>query len=466
MSAGVAPGLWAKSDETTDAAMTFRSPGHLMPLALAALAGGCAHYQPAPLAERPALVAALPDMPAHPLSAAEVATLAVARDPDLVAARAKGGVAEAQLVQAGVLPNPSLTGAFLPLISGAGTVPAWNLGLAQDIKALLVYRPKRRGARDSVAQVRADLLWQEWQVAGEARQLATDIASREQTRLLLQEAVTILEHRYRVTQRALAAGDVTLVTAAPSAVGYQQARTNLQTLDQQQLQDRHKLNALLGLTPDAVLPLAPVGAVAPLDIAAARATLDTLPARRPDLLALRFGYAAQDEALRAAILAQFPDLILGGSTSSDNSRVVNAGPTLQLGLPLFDRNQGNVAIARATREQLRAEYAARLSATVGQVGALLSELAQLRDQLAAVERDLPAARAAAVRASTAFGNAALDERAYVDLVTNRFTKEQEVQTLKLALLDRQIAIEALIGAGLPGVDTLGLTDPGTRGAAR
>ena len=91
---------------------------------------------------------------------------------------------------------------------------------------------------------------------------------------------------------------------------------------------------------------------------------------------------------------------------------------------------------------------------------------QLRSQLATVERDLPAARAAAARASAAFGSAALDERAYVDLVTNRFTKEQEVQTLKLALLDRQIAIEALIGAGLPGVDTLGLVDPGTKGAAR
>ena len=469
MSAGIAGGLWADPDETTEAAMTLRPPGRLMPLALAALAGGCAHYQPAPLAERPALAAeaaALPGMPSHPLSAGEVAALAVARDPDLVAARTKAGVAQAQLVQAGVLPNPSLTGAFLPLLSGAGAVPAWNLGLAQDIKAFLVYRPKRRGARDSVAQVRADLLWQEWQVAGEARQLATDIASRDQTRLLLQEAVTILDHRYRVTQRALAAGDVTLVTAAPSAIGYQQARTNLQTLDQQQLQDRHKLNALLGLAPDAALPLAPIGDVAPLDIAAVRNALDTLPARRPDLLALRFGYAAQDEALRAAILSQFPDLILGGSSSSDNSRVVNAGPTLQLGVPLFDRNQGNVAIARATREQLRGEYAARLSTAVGQVGALLSELMQLRSQLAMVERDLPAARAAAARASAAFGSAALDERAYVDLVTNRFTKEQEVQTLKLALLDRQIAIEALIGAGLPGVDTLGLVDPGTKGAAR
>ena len=62
--------------------------------------------------------------------------------------------------------------------------------------------------------------------------------------------------------------------------------------------------------------------------------------------------------------------------------------------------------------------------------------------------------------------AALDERAYVDLITNRFTKEQELATLRLALLDRQVAVSTLLGLGLPGVETLGLVDPGTRGAAR
>lgn len=435
----------------------------------ASLLAGCAHYQPAPLADRPALVSdmrALPGIPAGPLSVANIVSLAIARDPDLVAARAKRGVAEAQLVQAGVLPNPSLTGAFLPLVSGAGTAPAWNFGLAQDLKALLTYRPKVRGARDAARQVRADLLWQEWQVAGRARQLATDIIERERSRALLVEAATLLRHRYDTTQRALAAGNVTLMTAAPSALGYQQARANLQALDQQQLQDRHRLNALFGLAPEVIVPLSPTPDIAPLDIAAARASLPSLPDRRPDLLALRFGYAAQDEALRAAILAQFPDFILGGSASSDNSKVVNAGPTLQIGVPLFDRNQGNVAIARATREQLRAEYAARLDATTGEIGALLAEMEQLRAQLATVTRDLPAARAAAARASLAFGASALEERAYVDLVTNRFAKEQEVFTLQLALLDRQIAIEALLGIGLPGIDPRDLPDPGTKGAAR
>ncbi|WP_204272317.1 hypothetical protein, partial [Escherichia coli] len=48
----------------------------------------------------------------------------------------------------------------------------------------------------------------------------------------------------------------------------------------------------------------------------------------------------------------------------------------------------------------------------------------------------------------------------------RFSKEQEAMTLETALIDRQVAIQTLIGAGLPAVDTLGFPDPGTAGAAK
>lgn len=435
-------------------------------IALLCLIAGCAHYAPAPLASAPPLAASVAELPAHPLGPDGIAALAVARNPDLVATRAKRGVAAAQSVAAGVLPNPSVSGAILPLISGVGTVPAWSFGLTQDIKALLVYRPKVRAARDAAAQVDAELLWQEWQVAAQARQLATDLIVREQGRPLLNEAFALLRTRYTVTQQALAARNATLVTASPSVVGYQDARAKLQALDQLQLQTRHKLNALLGVAPDVVVPLAATVPTVSLDTTAVRAALPGLADRRPDLLALRLGYASQDEGLRAAILAQFPDFVLGGSVASDNSKVVNGGPNVTIGVPVFDRNQGNIAVARATREQLRAEYAARLAATTGEVGALLSEMDQLRAQLAVVERDLPAARATAARASAAFGRSLLDERAYVDLITARFAKEQEVLALQLDLIDRQIAIEALTGAGLPAVGTLGLADPRTMGAAK
>ncbi|MDE2301949.1 MAG: TolC family protein, partial [Sphingomonadales bacterium] len=143
--------------------------------ALALALGGCAHYTPAPLASAPPLAgaeAAAGLLPPHPLAVDEVVALALARDPDLIAARARRGVAQAQLVAAGVLPNPQLGGSLLPLLSGPGNVPAWTLGLTQDVKALLIYRPRLRAARAAAAQVDAELLWQEWQVAGQARQLA------------------------------------------------------------------------------------------------------------------------------------------------------------------------------------------------------------------------------------------------------------------------------------------------------
>ncbi|WCT72209.1 TolC family protein [Sphingomonas naphthae] len=424
-----------------------------LPAAFAMLLGGCAAYAPLPLDTAAPPLATAPPF-TGPLTIALAVDRALADNPDLRAARMKHGVAQAQRVQAGVLPNPSLAGAILPLLSGAGTVPAWNIALSQDIKSLITYRSKRRAAQDAAAQVDADILWQEWQVAGQARQITLDLIEGERTRPLLLDAFALLRERNRVMRQALAAGDATLVTASPSLVAFGAARTALDQLDQKQLQLRHQLNALLGLAPDVMLPLAAQADLPPFDPVSIRADLATLADRRPDLLALQLGYQAQEEAVRQAILMQFPDLVLGGSVASDNSKVINGGPQATIGLPIFDRNQGNIAIARATRAQLRAEYAARIAATEGEVRALLAQREQLAAQLAVARRDLPAIRTAAQRASAAFGDNLLDERAYVDLVIQRFTREQEIAALDLALRDREVAIQTLIGAGLPAASTI------------
>ena len=429
--------------------------------ALAALSGvtGCARYTPLPLATAPPLAADVRSLAraetivaTEPLSVAQVVDLALANNPDLKAARLRRAIAAGQTRQAGVLPNPSLTGAFLPLLSGGGAVPAWNIGLSQDIKALLTYRTRRRAAVDSERQVAADIVWQEWQVAGQARQVAGDLILGAASRQSYVAAYRLLAARNAKLEQALAARNVTLVTVAPDRVALQAARTALNALDQRQLALMHQLDALLGLAPDVVVPLATQIDLPRFDPAAIRAELATLPDRRPDLIALRMGYAAADEQLRQAIVAQFPDVVLGGSVSSDSSKVINSGPNVAIGLPIFDRNQGNVAITRATRAQLQADYAARLATAVGTVGALLREMEQLTAQLAVARRDLPAARSAADRAQAAFGASNIDERGYVDLVYNRFAKEQEIMTLELGLLDRQVAIQTLVGDGLPTVD--------------
>lgn len=417
------------------------------------LLGGCAHYTPLPL-PKAADLAGLQKVPVgdKPLAVDEVVALALANNPELQAVRARHGIATAEVSQAGILPNPSLTGAFLPLLSGVGVVPAWNVGLSQDIKSLVVYRSRIRAAGFAQRQVDADILWQEWQVVGQARQLAADLILGQRSRVSYEAAWRLMRDRNAKAEAALASGNLTLVVVAPGRVSLQAARGALDVLDQKLLAQRHQLNALLGLAPDAVVPLADQIDLPPFDPAAIRAGLASLPDRRPDLLALRMGYGQADEQVRQAILSQFPDLVLGGAASSDNSKVINGGPNATVGLPIFDRRQGTIAIANATRAQLHADYEARLKAATGQVGAMLSEMEQLSQQLAVVRRDLPAARLAAERAANAFGTSTLDERGYIDLLSNRFTREQDMMTLELALLDRQIALQTLIGAGLPTVD--------------
>ncbi|MDE1918525.1 MAG: TolC family protein [Sphingomonadales bacterium] len=430
---------------------------HTAPLLMTLLAG-CAHYTALPLPAHPSLaerVEQLPQAPttATPLSLSQVVALALANNPDLKAARLSDAVAHGATRQAGLLPNPQLSGAFLPLLSGVGSVPAWNIGLSQNIRAILTYRPHLRAAKDTQQQIAADIVWQEWQVAGQARQLAADIILGEQARPAYAETVALMAQRNVRLEQAMAHGNATLAALAPDRAALQMARSALETLDQRQLALRQQLNALLGLHPDARLTLAPAPDLPPFDPAALRASLPSLPDRRPDLIALRFGYASADEGVREAIAAQFPDLVLGGSGSSDNSQVINAGPNAALGLPVFDRNQGQIAIARATRAQLRAIYDARLSAVVGEVEGLLAQQAQITAQLERVRAELPAAREAAGHAAAALSAGAMDERAYVDFVVNRFAKEQEFMTLQTAAIDRQIALQTLTGEGLPTVAT-------------
>jgi outer membrane protein TolC len=415
----------------------------------------CASYKPLPLPAEAKYASSLRDLShsegplATRLTVTDIAEVALENNLDLRAARAQSGVARAQMLQAGMPPNPSVMGALLPLVDGPGVTTAYNTGLTYDFKSLVTLSARRRSAEQAAHQVDAQILWQEWQVVGQARLLAVDIMQGERSRKLLAQARDLLSRRVDLVRRALAAGNTTLVTLAPDVAALQSIVTQAKDLDRLQLQRRHQLNALLGLVPDASLPLAERPDLPSYDGAAVLRSLPSLAARRPDLVALRFGYAAEDEKLRAAILAQFPNLTIGVTGGSDNSYIRNFGPQITLELPIFDRNQGNIAIERATRQRLHDEYAARLSAADGQVRAMVSEIALLSSQLDVARRDAVLLRRSAAEATAAFNDGNLDERSYVDFVSAELAKEQEILSVEQSILEQQIAVATLVGAGMP-----------------
>ena len=182
---------------------------------------------------------------------------------------------------------------------------------------------------------------------------------------------------------------------------------------------------------------------------------------RPDLLALKAGYESQEQSLREAVLAQFPSLQLGVTRLSDTvgdrsdiGRTVHAvsiGATLNL--PLFDHNQGNIAIQKTTRAQLLAEYQARLDQTSSDSWRIWSEMQELNAAIAEMQARLPQLETAAQNAERAYMAGDLPALTAVTLQSAVITRQAELSDLKQSLWSDAIALASVLGTQIePVVD--------------
>jgi outer membrane protein TolC len=424
--------------------------------AVSFLLAACASYQPLPLKTRVELKHKLSELEHtgvnidRPLSVYDIAVLAVENNPDLKATRTQRGVARAQVLEAGLLPNPSINASYAFLLNPpAAMFDAITVGITQDIQKSITMKGRLRAAQAAALQVDASILWEEWQLIGKARLLVFDLVEGEKQHKVLMDYTGLLRDRFERGRRALSQGNVTLSTVAPDLQAVSEARKDLFDLERDQEGRRHDLNALLGLAPEVVIPLQTQLQVLPVDTKAVMAALADLADRRPDLIALQLGYRSQDEKFRGAIVGQFPALTFGPTYSRDTSDVRTFGPNLTMDLPIFDRNQGNVAIEKSTREQLRAEFNARLSAAHSEVLASLATQRLISRQLGEERAELPVLQGFANQAESAMNAGNIDERAYVDLISANFAKKKAVLALEQLLLEQQVAIATLIGAGMP-----------------
>lgn len=427
---------------------------------------GCASYHEAPLNLTPPLKSSfsaldhrLPDGGFIPLTlpsrAQDIAALAVLNDPDLMAARAQRGVAQAGLLSAGLLPDPSITGGFAAFISGPGTVPAISGSLAEDAAALITYSVDREAAKAGLAQVDAGILWQEWQVASQAMQLCITLDGDAKTIGTLQADHAALAGINAGTEGQVRMGNLTIAASSASMAALAAADTALDTAIETRDQDRDQLDALLGLQPGILIPVA-LPDVQPAGPRAMDKEIASLPYRRPDLIALRYGYAQADAKLRAAILTQFLPVNIGGTGGRDTTDVWSAGPQVTLTLPLFNRNRGGIAIATATRAQLAAQFEASLASAEGGARALVSRIGELRRESSAADGQAVAAAAIALQAQQANANGSLDALSAVNLQTASADRQREAIALNVRLLTARLSLDSLLGLGLPPMANSGL----------
>ena len=432
----------------------------LVSLACIALAG-CASYHPQPLPTAPHLTRTpsltvpaaqfqLPQLAPHPipttgLDQTTVVTLAVYNDPDLKAARLQDGIARAQMLQAGLLPDPVFTAGFATSARDYGGA----LGLAEDLQSLITRGAAKSAAAHAEQQVHLNILWQEWQVAAQASQLFIQARANQVLQHTIRQHVQLLKRQYQADLNAMQNGDQTSTTVSADLSQLLTAQDQLRNLQTGTSATWHQLDQLLALQPGTRLHLIDSSAQPAITSAQFHAAIGALPHRRADLLALQAGYQSRQQALRESILAQFPNITAGVRLSRDPVEGVNAfGPQVSLTLPIFNRNRGQIAIQRATRAYLRQTYQARLDAAVNQAHQLWQANQILAAQLHNLRSQLPQLRQQAAAAHRSLRQNQLNSAAYTSIQSIYLTKQAEFIQLTATLNASRAALRILLGLPL------------------
>lgn len=371
------------------------------------LLSGCASYYAAPLgnasdvlaAPDPAILladAAKLDRPflkpqpidlTQPLTPNALAVIAVLENPDLKAQRRKAGVTDAQAFSARLLPDPTFQGSFDKLLSGSDEFNGFGGQIGFDLNQLRMSRVTRQSGAAAKQQVRLDLAWAEWQAAGQARLQGVRVLALTAQLQIARASAAQADRLFAATGHATGRGDLAGADLDARRQTLLDITDKVRVAEQALTTARGELNKVLGLPPETVLRLAPPAeaAIAPDSAKLVAQAID----RRLDLQALRAGYGVAEADLHKAVLDQFPTLSLTMAYARDTADNRTLGPQIGFSLPLWNRNRGGIAIAKATREQVHAEYDARLFQTRADIDAAVAGLVTVRRQKAELTAQLP-----------------------------------------------------------------------------
>ena len=410
-------------------------------LACAALSA-CATYHALPLSTAPELLPA----PKMALDMRQTAQFALAHSPDLAVARFQARLAIAKARQSDHLPDPQLQvmGAP-PTVHVPGLTDAYSLGLAEDLEGLLTEPARAEGARAKADEARLKLAWSEVQTAQKAATLYAQAVLSAQKEQALARLAAISRTQAARSAQALRQHNTTIANAGSDLSASLDILSQRDAAARAALVARAGLKAVLGIEPNAHLLLKPVSNPPAISRAAVIGALAKVNLRRPDLLALRAGYHAQNEAVIAALLEQFPAVNVGFQRASDNTNVQTNGLTVTVNIPIFGSTQARIRAARASRAELHAQYQARLDLTAADAWRTWHALVLLHRQVAELEQALPSLQQMAARARAAYGEGNLSPASYVLLETSLAAREGELADLKQSLWQDTIALRTVLG---------------------
>src|SRR6185503_6538311 len=191
------------------------------------------------------------------LSIDEATTIAVIANPELRALRAERGIAAAQVLEAGVLPNPELDiGVDFPTFGDlVGTVTAGHLGVSWEVTALVARDANVRASEANAQKVDLEIAWQEWQHAMEARLEWRRLAASERELAAARTSEADLRAIADTLHAAASSGDATTVEASSARSALDEAVLARLAIERERDRAKRALARALGVQLDAPIAL-------------------------------------------------------------------------------------------------------------------------------------------------------------------------------------------------------------------
>jgi outer membrane protein, heavy metal efflux system len=321
-----------------------------------------------------------------PESAVQIAFL---RNRRIQAALAELGIAQAELVQAGLLPNPVLSAdvRFGVGVSGTGA----DLGLVQEFLSVLQIPLKRRVAQAELEATKLEVASALFELSASVREAFFDAQGADQMLDLRRTVAETTRLAADVALRQHRAGNITDLDLANQRAFYEEAKLELADAEIDAAAKRERLTALLGLWGgETAWTLAPRLPDVPVEGLSREGLESRAVATRLDLAAAR-----QRVGVSAASVAftRFYGLIPEASAGVVSEREVESGdwsvgPSLEIPIPIFDQRQARLAIARARQRQSQENFAALAVEIRSDVRRAWTELDAARSRATYYERVL------------------------------------------------------------------------------
>ena len=289
---------------------------------------------------------------ARGLTRGRAVEIALVNSPELGASYEELGISQADMVQAGLLHNPTI-GAELGLPLANGQLSEQRLSLTQDFLDLFVLPLRKQIAREQFEADTLRVAHRALEVAAEVQKVFAGVQASAQLVTFRRAVVEATRASADLAARQFEAGNISELRLSTERVAHEQAKLDLAQEELERLEARERLNRLLGLWGETTswliaeeLPALP--ATEPkaehLESFAIRERLDVASARTQAMLLAK----AVDLARTTRFIGR---LEIGVDTHRDPDGPRVLGPNLVIELPIFDQRQATIARLEAQRRQ-------------------------------------------------------------------------------------------------------------------